>query len=126
MGVCGPMHKPLAYHAGAQHWFLCGDNAASQMAEQTANKGYTNVCLKSGITKWTFHEPQKPWQDDRFASRSPTQMVAHGKLTSSHEITEVNLCIEVLGKNLSNHTASVYPPVIGTWWNGNWKNCEWH
>ena len=54
------MHKPLAYHIGAQHSFPCGDNAASQTAEQMANKGCTNVCIKSGTSKWTFHEPQKP------------------------------------------------------------------
>ena len=50
-----------------------------------------------------------------------TQMVAHGKLTSSHQITEVNSCVEVLGKILSYHTASVHPAVMGTWWNENWK-----
>ena len=43
MWGCCPVHKPLAYCAGAQRSFPCGDNAASQMAEQTANKGCTNV-----------------------------------------------------------------------------------
>ena len=35
-------------------------------------------------------------------SQSPTQMVAHGELTSSHRIIEVNSCVEVLGK--TSHT----------------------
>ena len=59
-GVCGLVHKPLAYHAEARRSFPCGDNAESQTAEQTANKGCINVCIKSGTFKWTFHEPQKP------------------------------------------------------------------
>ena len=75
---------------------------------------------------WILHEPQEPWQDDQFASQYPTQMVAHGKLTSSHQITEANSCVEVLGKNLSYHTASVHLVVMGTWWSKNWKNCEWN
>ena len=58
IGGCGPVHKQLAYHAGAWRSFMCGDIAASQTAEQTANKGCTNVCIKSGTSKWTFHEPQ--------------------------------------------------------------------
>ena len=111
-GGCGPVHKPLAYHAGAQHSFPCGDNAVAQMAEQTSNKGCTNVCIKSGTSKWTFHEPQKLWQDNRFASQSPTQMAAHGELTSSHQITEVNLCVEALGK-----TSHTIPPLFTQlWW----------
>ena len=59
-GGCGPVHKPLAYHAGAQHSYLYGDNAVSQMAEQMANKGCINLYIKSGTSKWTIHEPQKP------------------------------------------------------------------
>ena len=70
------------------------------------SKGYTNVCIKSGTSKRTFHEPQKPWQDNRFASHSPTQMVSHGKLSSSHQITEVNSCIEELG-----NTSHTIPPL---------------
>ena len=42
------------------------------------------------------------------------------------EIKKNNSCVEVLGKNLSYHTASVHPTVMGTWWNENWKNYEWH
>ena len=51
-------------------------------------------------------------------------MVAHGNLTSSQKITEVTSCVEMLGKNLSYHTTSAHPAVMGTWWNENWKNCE--
>ena len=35
-----------------------------------------------------------------------TQMVAHGKLTSSRQINEVNSCVEVLGK-----TSHTIPPL---------------
>ena len=56
---CGLVHKPLAYHARAQRSFLCGDIAASQTAKQMANKGYTKVSIKSGASKWTFHDPQR-------------------------------------------------------------------
>ena len=103
------MHdKPLAYHARARRSFPCGDNAASQTAEQTANKGCTDVCIKSGTSKWTFHEPQKPSQDDQFTSQSPLQMAAHGELTRSHQITVVNSCVEVLGK--TSQTIRLCPP----------------
>ena len=53
-GGCGPVHKPFAYHAGTVRLFPGGDNAAPQTAEQTANKGCTDVCIKSGTAKWTF------------------------------------------------------------------------
>ena len=36
-------------------------------------------------------------------------MVAHGKLTNSHQITEVNSCVEVLGKTSHN----LCPPSSG-------------
>ena len=74
------------------------------MAEEMTHKGCTNGCIKSGASKCTFHEPQKLCQDDWFTSQSPTQMVAHSKLTSSHQITEVNSYVEVLGK--TSHTTS--------------------
>ena len=102
------MHKPLAYHAGARHSFPCGTMQHRTHHTQMANKGHTEVCIKSGTSKWRFHEPQKPWQDDQFTSQSPTQMVAHGKLTSFHQITEVNSCVEVLGK--TSHTYHLSPP----------------
>ena len=80
---CGPVYKLLAYHAGAPHSFPGGDNTARQTAKQTANKCCTNVCIKSGASKWTFMSHKASCQEDWFASQSPTQMVAHGKLTSS-------------------------------------------
>ena len=58
------------------------DNGAPQMAEQTANKGCTTVCINSGASKWTFMNHKGLCQDDFFASQSPTPMVAHGKLTN--------------------------------------------
>ena len=36
-GGCGPVHKPLTNHAGAQRSFPFGDNAASGTAEQMGN-----------------------------------------------------------------------------------------
>ena len=44
-----------------------------------------------------FMNHKKRLQDDQFASQSPTQMVTHRKLTSSHQNTEVNSFVEVLG-----------------------------
>ena len=82
-GGCGPVRKPFAYHTGALCSFPGGDNAAPQMAKQTANKGCTNVCIKSGASKWTFMNHKASCRDDWFASQSPTPVVAHGKLTSS-------------------------------------------
>ena len=72
---------------------------------------WTLQLIKSGISKWTFHEPQKPWQDDQFASQSRTQMVAHRNWTSSHQITEVNTCVELLGK-----TSHTIPPLSTQYW----------
>ena len=45
---CGPVHKPFTYHVGAPRSFPGGDNAAPQTAVQTADKGCTDVCIKSG------------------------------------------------------------------------------
>ena len=45
---CGPVHKPFTYHAGASRSFPGGDNAVPQTAVQTADKGCTDVCIKSG------------------------------------------------------------------------------
>ena len=50
----GPVHKPFAYHARAPRSFPGGDNAAPQTAVQTADKGCTDVCIKSGASKWKF------------------------------------------------------------------------
>ena len=54
------------------------------------------------------------------------QMVPHGELTSSHQITEVNSRVEVLGKTHLYQITFVHPTVMGTWWNEKWKNCEGH
>ena len=48
---CGPMHTQFAYHTGAPCSFPGGDNAMPQTAEQTASKGCTDVCIKSGAFK---------------------------------------------------------------------------
>ena len=77
------MHKPFAYHAGAPRSFTDEDNTVPQMAQQTTNKGCTNVCIKGGASQWTFMKYKASCQDDSFASKSPTPMVAHGKLISS-------------------------------------------
>ena len=84
-GGCGPVHKPFAYHAKGLRSFPGEDNATPQTAEQTANKGCTNVCIKSVTSKWTFVNHKASCQDDWFTSQSPTPMVAHGKLTSSNK-----------------------------------------
>ena len=61
-----------------------------------------------------FMNQQNPWQDDRFTSQSSIQMVAHAysKSTSSHQITEVSSCVEVVGK--TSHT--ILPLSTQQWW----------
>ena len=93
--------------------------AKSACCTQTSNPHRVRLC------SWIICILSVFSLDDRFASHSPTQMVAHAQLTSSYHITEVKQCVEVLGKN-SYQTTSVRPAVMGTWWNENGKNCEWH
>ena len=45
-------HSPISQEP--RLLFPGGDNVAPQTAEQTANKGCTDVCIKSGASKWTF------------------------------------------------------------------------
>ena len=48
-------------------------------------------------------------------------MVAHGKLTTSHQITEVNSYVEVLGKTSHTVPPLSYTAVMGICWSKNWK-----
>ena len=78
-------YKLFAFHAGALGSFPDGDNAEPQIAEQTINKGCTDMCIKSarGASKWTFMNHKSSCQDDWFTAQSYTPMVANGKLASS-------------------------------------------
>ena len=110
-GGCGPVHKPFAYHAGAPRSFPDGDNADyKQLYKQPIKAAlmFASTVVPSGHS-WTT---KASCQDDWFTSQSPTPMVAHCKLTSSPKITDVNWCVEVLGK-----TSRTIPPLsTQQWW----------
>ena len=59
------------------------------------------------------------------ALQSPTQMVAHGILTSSHEITEANSCVGCWPKPLIRFRLCP-PNNNGYLVERKLANCEWH
>ena len=103
-GGCDPVHKPLTQEPG-----VCFHVETMQHHKQHHKRPVKTALMSaSRVAPPSGHFMNHKNRDKMisFTSQSPTQMVAHGKLTSSHQITEVNSCVEALG-----NTSHIIPPL---------------